>query len=162
MAEPYPRLVAQTHIIAPPTPTATTSLLRTLLQERVSNSKQLFGVFTLLITVTISLILTGLTVVVAILGLIVFAPVIIVLSPIWVPACAALFLVTAGFLCTCGFGLVVFAVLTWMYRYFRGLHPPGSDRVSYARYPVYEPASHGGAGGYLLHSKVVESAAPGA
>ncbi|XP_004488373.1 oleosin-like [Cicer arietinum] len=94
-----------------------------LLRNHVSNSTQLFGLLTLLITWAISLVLTGLTVIITIMGLIFFAPVIILLSPIWVPSFAILFVFTVGFLSTCGFGIVVVAILTWMFRYFRGLHP---------------------------------------
>ncbi|KHN05978.1 hypothetical protein glysoja_046115 [Glycine soja] len=52
-----------------------------------------------------------------------------------------------------------------MYRYFRGLHPPGSDRVDYARSRIYDTASHvkdyaRDYRGYL-QSKV-KDAAPGA
>lgn len=121
MAEHYPSL-AQTQIIAPPKKptTATSALLLRKLQEHVSNSGQLFGILTLVITVAISLFLTGLTVVTAIVGVIFFAPLIIVSSPIWVPLSAVVFVVTAGFLSTCGLGLVVVAVFSWLFRYFRG------------------------------------------
>lgn len=126
--------------------TASSSLLRKL-RFHVSNSGQLFGVLTLLITWSILLLLTGLTVIGIFLGLILFAPLIIITSPIWVPLFTVLFLVTAMFLSMCGFGLVVLAVMTWMYRYFKGHHPPGSDRVK-------------DRAGYL-HSKMID-AAPGA
>lgn len=65
----------------------------------------------------------------------------------------------------CGFGVVAVAALSWVYRYFRGLNPPGSDRVNYARNRIYDTASHvkdyaREYGGYL-QSKV-KDAAPGA
>lgn len=83
----------------------------------------------------------------------------------WVPAGTLVFIVTAGFLSVCGFGVALVAALSWMYRYFRGLHPPGSDRVDYARTRIYDTASHvkdyaREYGGYL-QSKV-KDAAPGA
>ncbi|RZB68685.1 Arogenate dehydrogenase 1, chloroplastic [Glycine soja] len=78
----------------------------------------------------------------AILGLIFFLPLIILSSPVWVPAGTLVFIVTAGFLSVCGFGVALVAALSWMYRYFRGLHPPGSDRVDYARTRIYDTASH--------------------
>jgi hypothetical protein len=90
---------------------------------------------------------------------------IIVSSPIWVPAGTFFFLLAAGFLSMCGFGVVAVAASSWLYRYFRGLHPPGSDRVDYARSRIYDTASHvkdyaREYGGYL-QSKV-KDAAPGA
>ena len=101
----------------------------------------------------------------AILGLIFFLPLIILSSPVWVPAGTLVFIVTAGFLSVCGFGVALVAALSWMYRYFRGLHPPGSDRVDYARTRIYDTASHvkdyaRDYRGYL-QSKV-KDAAPGA
>lgn len=135
------------------------------LQEHAPNSTQLAGLLTLLVTGSIFLLLTGLTVAGTVLALIFFSPLIIVSSPIWVPAGTFLFLLTAGFLSMCGFGLIAVAALSWMYRYFRGLHPPGSDRVDYARNRIYDTASHvkdyaREYGGYL-HIKV-KDAAPGA
>ncbi|GAU49895.1 hypothetical protein TSUD_281800 [Trifolium subterraneum] len=106
-----PKLIATTGSASPP-----------LLRNNVSNSTQLFGLLTLLIISTISLILTGLTLVIIIMGLIFFSPLIILLSPIWVPVFTILFVFTVMFLSTCGFGIVVVAMLSWMFRYFRGLH----------------------------------------
>ncbi|XP_061365202.1 oleosin G [Gastrolobium bilobum] len=145
-------------------PTTSAAFLRKL-QEHSPNSTQLAGLLTLLVTGSILLLLTGLTVAGTIMGLIFFSPLIIVSSPIWVPAGTLLFLATAGFLSMCGFGLVLVASVSWMYRYFRGLHPPGSDRVDYARNRIYDTASHvkdyaREYGGYL-QSKV-KDAAPGA
>ncbi|AES91280.1 putative oleosin [Medicago truncatula] len=129
------------------------------------NSTQLAGLLTLLVTGSIFLLLTGLTVAATVVSLIFFSPLIIVSSPIWVPAGTFLFLLAAGFLSMCGFGVVAVAASSWFYRYFRGLHPPGSDRVDYARNRLYDTASHvkdyaREYGGYL-QSKV-KDAAPGA
>ncbi|KAJ8772187.1 hypothetical protein K2173_027364 [Erythroxylum novogranatense] len=153
-------------------PRATTNNPRTTgspflqkLQAHAPNSTQLIGILTFLISGSILLALTGVTVTVAVLGLIFFTPLIIVSSPIWFPIGAVLFVVTAGFLSFCGLGLAVVGGLSWMYRYFRGMHPPGSDRVDYARSRIYDTASHvkdyaREYGGYL-QSKV-KDAAPGA
>ncbi|XP_054804661.1 oleosin G [Prosopis cineraria] len=135
------------------------------LHEHAPNSIQLIGLLTLLITGTVLLLLTGLTVAGAVLGLMFFAPLIIVSSPIWVPVGTVLFIVAAGFLSMCGFGVVVVAVLSWMYRYFRGLNPPGSGRIDYARTRIFDTASHvkdcaREYGGYLQGK--VKDAAPGA
>ncbi|KAK7292114.1 hypothetical protein RIF29_07820 [Crotalaria pallida] len=157
----------QTHR-APPAPRHTTltfpSFLRKL-QDHSPNSTQLAGLLTLMVTGAILLLLTGLTVAGTVLALIFFSPLIIVSSPIWVPAGTLLFLTVAAFLSMIGFGVVAVAVVSWMYRYFRGLHPPGSERVDYARSRIYDTASHvkdyaREYGGYL-QSKV-KDAAPGA
>ncbi|XP_044477303.1 oleosin G-like [Mangifera indica] len=140
------------------------SFLRKL-QSHAPNSAQLLGFLALFISGSILLLLTGLTITATIIGLIFFAPLLIISSPIWVPIGTVLFVVVAGFLSVCGVGLAVLAGLSWMYRYYRGLHPPGSDRFDYARSRIYDTASHvkdyaREYGGYL-QSKV-KDAAPGA
>ncbi|KAF4353719.1 hypothetical protein F8388_024288 [Cannabis sativa] len=102
---------------------------------------------------------------VTILALILFSPLIILTIPIWVPIGCFLIAITAAFLSFCGFGVAAVAVAAWVYKYFRGLHPPGSDRVDYARSRIYDTASHvkdyaREYGGYL-QSKA-KDAAPGA
>ncbi|GAA0150731.1 hypothetical protein LIER_37170 [Lithospermum erythrorhizon] len=135
------------------------------LQEHAPNSTQLLGLLTLVISGVILLLLTGLTLTAAVLGLIVLAPVVLISSPIWLPIGTILFVVVAGLLSVCGFGVTSAAVLSWLYRYFRGLHPVGSDRVDYARSRIADTATHvkdyaREYGGYL-HSRV-KDAAPGA
>ncbi|KAK4256023.1 hypothetical protein QN277_008944 [Acacia crassicarpa] len=152
------------HRPQPPHPHNSSTFLQRL-HHHAPNSIQLIGLLTLLITGSVLLLLTGLTVAGTVLGLIFFAPLIIISSPIWVPVGTVLFMVAAGFLSICGFGVVFVAVLSWMYRYFRGMNPPGSDRIDYARNRIYDTASHvkdyaREYGGYL-QSKV-KDAAPGA
>ncbi|KAM1478031.1 hypothetical protein TB2_039238 [Malus domestica] len=146
------------------TPTNASTFLRKL-QGSAPNSTQLVGFLTLLVSGAILLLLTGLTVTATVLGVMFFTPLIIVSSPIWVPLGIILFLTAGFFVSMCGFGAAAVAGLSWMYRYFKGMHPPGSDRVDYARSRIYDTASHvkdyaREYGGYL-HSKV-KDAAPGA
>ena len=81
---------------------------------------------TLLISGSILLLLTGLTVTATVLCIIFFSPLILFTSPIWFPIGAFLFVVTAGFMSLCGYGVALVAGLSWIYRYFCGMHPPGS------------------------------------
>lgn len=58
--------------------------------------------------------------------------------------------------------MAVVAAVSWIYRYFRGFHPPGSDRFDYARTRIADTAGHvkdyaREYGGYL-HSKVKDAA----
>lgn len=145
-------------------PNPTVTFLRKL-QERTLNSTQLVGFLTLIISASVILLLTGLTVTVATLGLIFFTPLIIISSPVWIPIATVAFFVIAGILSMCSFAVAVVGGLSWTYRYINGLHPPGSDRVDYARSRIYDTASHvkdyaREYGGYL-HNKV-KDAAPGA
>lgn len=140
------------------------SVLRRL-QEHSPTSSQLMGFLTLAVSGGILLLLTGATVTATVLALIFLTPLIVVSSPIWVPAGFVLFAAATAFLSLCGFGVCAVAGLAWMYRYFRGLHPPGAERVDYARSRIYDTASHvkdyaREYGGYLQTK--VKDAAPGA
>ncbi|KAL4566422.1 hypothetical protein LXL04_030537 [Taraxacum kok-saghyz] len=135
------------------------------LRHHSLNSTQLMGIMTLVISGAILLLLTGVTITVSVLGFIFFAPIIILTSPIWVPIGTLLFVLVAGFISVCGSGLAAAAAVSWLYKYFRGLHPVGSDRVDYARSRIADTASHmkdyaREYGGYF-QSKV-KDAAPGA
>ncbi|KAG4172303.1 hypothetical protein ERO13_A12G265200v2 [Gossypium hirsutum] len=143
----------------PTAPALSTFLQR--IQAHSPHSAQL----PLFITALILLLLTGLTLTVTSLGFIFFMPLIIISSPIWFPIGAVVSIVFAGFASVCGFGVLSVVGFCWMYRYFKGMHPPGWDRVDYARSRIYDTASHVKDyameyGGYL-QSKV-KDAAPGA
>ncbi|CAL0327754.1 unnamed protein product [Lupinus luteus] len=121
MADHYYQFTYHTPITKPTT-TLQSSLLRKF-QAHISTSPKLFGLYTLVITGAISLLLSGLTFILigTILGLTILMPLIILSSPIWVPAFTVLFFVIAGFLSLCVFGVVVVvAVFSLMCRYFRG------------------------------------------
>ncbi|XP_021761217.1 oleosin 1-like [Chenopodium quinoa] len=146
------------------TPPPHTTLLRRI-QDSSPNSSQLIGFLTLAIVGGILLLLTGFTITAIVLGFIVFAPIIVLTSPFWLPIFVLVFVPLVGFLSLCGFGVAAVAVLSWVYRYSRGLHPPGSDRFDYARNRIATTAREvkdyaKEYGGYL-HSKV-KDAAPGA
>ncbi|RXH94370.1 hypothetical protein DVH24_024054 [Malus domestica] len=117
---------------SPNNPTNSSIFLRKL-QGHAPNSTQLFSFLTLLVFGVILLLLTGLTVTATVLGLVICTPIIIISSPIWVPLGAILVLTVGFFVFMCGFGAATVAGLSWMYRYFKGMHSPGSDRVDYAR-----------------------------
>ncbi|XP_028753819.1 oleosin 16 kDa-like [Neltuma alba] len=140
------------------------SFLRKL-HKRAPTPSQFVGLVTIFIIASISLFVAGLTVAGITLTLVVLTPLVVLSSPIWVPAAAIFFLFVAGFLAVCGFAAVVLASLSWTCRYFRGLHPPGSDRVDYARSRICDTASHvkdcAWEYGRLLQGKV-KDAAPGA
>ncbi|WCJ22008.1 Oleosin [Euphorbia peplus] len=135
------------------------------LQAHAPNSGQLLGFMTLVISGSILLLLSGITVTVSILALIFFSPLIILSSPIWFPIAAVLFFVVAGVLSFGGFLAVVIGGSSWLYRYYKGMNPPGSDRFDYARSRIFDTASHvkdyaRDYGGYLQNK--VKDAAPGA
>ncbi|KAL3839563.1 hypothetical protein ACJIZ3_024154 [Penstemon smallii] len=114
-----------------PRATTSNSFLQDI-RQHAPNSIQLIGFATLIISGGILLLLTGLTLTATILGLIFFGPLILISSPIWVPVGFFIFVTVAGTLSFLGFGVATVTALSWLYRYFRGFHPPGSDRFDYA------------------------------
>ncbi|CAH8302107.1 unnamed protein product [Eruca vesicaria subsp. sativa] len=132
-----------------------------LLRSHSPTSSQLFGFLALFISGGILLFLLGVTVTAVGVGFVVFLPLIIISSPVWIPV----FVVAGGFLSVAGFFVGTVALISWAYRYFRGRHPVGSDRMDYARSRIYDTASHvkdyaREYGGYF-HGRA-KDAAPGA
>ncbi|KAL3623055.1 hypothetical protein CASFOL_031871 [Castilleja foliolosa] len=121
--------------------TAVTPFIQKL-REHAPNSTQLVGLATLVISGGILLLLSGMTLTAAVLCLIFFAPLILVTSPIWLPIGALIFMAVSGFLSFVGFVIAAVAAGSWLYRYFRGFHPPGSDRFDYARTRIADTAEH--------------------
>ncbi|KAK4773376.1 hypothetical protein SAY87_028395 [Trapa incisa] len=147
----------------PPRPGTTTVTLHHLLPRQIF--MRIPGLLTLAVSGGIFLLLTGVTVAVILVGLIVFSPIILITSPIWVPAAAILFAPVFGLLSFCCLGLAVLAGLAWLYRYLKGSHPPGSYQAELSRRRIYDTARHvkeyaSSYGGYLRNK--LKDVAPGA
>lgn len=79
------------------------------------------------------MLLSGLTLAATVIGLVVATPLLVIFSPVLVPAGITVFLLVAGFLTSGGLGTTATLVLTWMYRYVAGKHPMGSGILEQAR-----------------------------
>lgn len=79
------------------------------------------------------MVLSGLTLAATVIGLVLATPLLVIFSPVLVPAAIALFLIFAGFLASGGFGASASFVFYWMYRYATGKHPIGADELNRAR-----------------------------
>ncbi|KFK32534.1 hypothetical protein AALP_AA6G255700 [Arabis alpina] len=86
------------------------------------------------------LLLSGLTLTGTVIGLIIATPLMVLFSPVLVPAVITTGILTAGFLFSGGYGVAAVTALSWIYRYVTGKHPIGSDRVDYARSMISEKA----------------------
>lgn len=92
-------------------------------------------------TIGISLlVLSGLTLTGTVISLIVATPLMVLFSPVLVPAVITIGLLTMGFLFSGGCGVAAATALSWIYRYATGKHPMGSDKVDYARMRISEKA----------------------
>ena len=79
------------------------------------------------------LVLSSLTLVGTVIALTIATPLLVIFSPVLVPAAIAVFLLVVGFLASGGFGVAAVTVLSWIYRYVTGRHPPGADQLESAR-----------------------------
>ncbi|XP_010433682.1 PREDICTED: oleosin 18.5 kDa [Camelina sativa] len=79
------------------------------------------------------LVLSSLTLVGTVIALTVATPLLVIFSPILVPALITVALLITGFLSSGGFGIAAITVFSWIYRYATGEHPQGSDKLDSAR-----------------------------
>ncbi|KAK1438762.1 hypothetical protein QVD17_04572 [Tagetes erecta] len=78
-------------------------------------------------------VLSGLTLAATVIGLVVTTPLLVIFSPVLVPALITVSLIFSGFLTSGGLGAAATFVLYWMYRYVTGKHPVGSHQLDIAR-----------------------------
>ncbi|XWS60141.1 hypothetical protein CRYUN_Cryun07bG0009100 [Craigia yunnanensis] len=74
------------------------------------------------------LVLSGLTLAGTVIALTIATPLFVIFSPVLVPAVIAAALLATGFVASGGFGVAAITVLSWIYRYVTGRHPPGADQ----------------------------------
>ncbi|KQJ83905.1 oleosin 16 kDa [Brachypodium distachyon] len=79
------------------------------------------------------LVLSGLILAGTVVALTVATPVLVIFSPVLVPAAVALALMAAGFVTSGGLGVAALSVFSWMYKYLTGKHPPGADQLDHAK-----------------------------
>ncbi|KAL8200801.1 hypothetical protein R6Q57_012140 [Mikania cordata] len=79
------------------------------------------------------MLLSGLLLATTVIGLVVATPVLVIFSPVLVPALVTLSIIFSGFLTSGGLGATASFVLYWMYRYVTGKPPAGSYQLDMAR-----------------------------
>ncbi|KAJ0551662.1 putative oleosin [Helianthus annuus] len=101
------------------------------------------------------LVLAGLVLAGTVIALTLATPVLVIFSPVLVPALIAVFLLVSGFLTSGGFGVAAATVLAWMYRYVTGEQPSGADTSDEASHrlgakarDIKDRGEHAGRGGH--------------
>ncbi|KAL6541701.1 Oleosin 1-like [Orobanche gracilis] len=79
------------------------------------------------------LVLSGFTLAGTVVALTIATPLLVIFSPVLVPAVITIFMLSLGFLASGGFGVAALSVLSWIYRYLTGKHPPGAAQLDTAR-----------------------------
>ncbi|KAI0500717.1 hypothetical protein KFK09_018933 [Dendrobium nobile] len=102
-------------------------------QKQQSTAHQLLKAVTAVATGGSLLAISGLTMAGTVIVLAIATPLLVIFSPVLVPAAIAIALIISGFLTSGGFGVAALSVLAWMYRYLAGKHPVGADQIDQAR-----------------------------
>ncbi|GAB4825895.1 Oleosin 1-like [Ancistrocladus abbreviatus] len=79
------------------------------------------------------LVLSGLVLTGTVIALTIAPPLLVIFSPVLIPAAIAVVLLIGGFLASSGFGIAALSVLSWIYGYVTGKHSPGADQLEQAR-----------------------------
>jgi Oleosin len=79
------------------------------------------------------LVLSGLTLAGTVIALTVATPLLVIFSPVLMPAAIAVALLAAGFVTSGGLGVAALSVFSWMYKYLTGKKPPGADQLEQAK-----------------------------
>ncbi|KAG0449860.1 hypothetical protein HPP92_027077 [Vanilla planifolia] len=75
------------------------------------------------------LLMSGMILAGTVLSLTAATPLLVIFSPVLVPATIAVALIGCGFLVSGGFGLAALTVVLWVYKHFTVKHPAGADQV---------------------------------
>ncbi|CAN1161992.1 Oleosin L [Linum perenne] len=102
---------------------STTSDIR---RRRRSSSRRTVKLITGITICTLSTLLFSLTLTATVITLVIATPLLLLFSPVLLPALLATVFVTAGFLVSGSCGMAAAATLGWLYRYVAGMGPPGS------------------------------------
>nr|XP_027081508.1 oleosin 1-like isoform X1 [Coffea arabica]XP_027081509.1 oleosin 1-like isoform X2 [Coffea arabica] len=86
------------------------------------------------------MVLSGLTMAGAVIGLVLATPLLVIFSPVLVPAAVTFFLILAGFFISGGLGVTATFIFYWMFRYATGKHPIGADQLDRAREKIAHAA----------------------
>ncbi|KAE8694511.1 Oleosin 1 [Hibiscus syriacus] len=78
------------------------------------------------------LVLSSLTLAGTVIALAIATPLFVIFSPVLVPALLTTALIVTGFVTSGGFGVAAVTVLSWIYRYVTGRHPPAADQLDSA------------------------------
>lgn len=115
-------------------------LVNEMLYEQTPSTHQTVKFLTAAIIGTILLILSALTLTGTVMALILATPLLVLFSPILVPATVVIFLAAIGFVLSGGCSVAGLSMLAWIYNYVAGKHPVGADQQDYGRMKLADTA----------------------
>ncbi|KAJ6811246.1 putative oleosin 18 kDa [Iris pallida] len=115
-----------------------------MLPDRGPSTAQVLSVAVLLPAGGTLLALSGLTLILTLVGLAVATPVFVVFSPVLVPAAVVIGLAVAGFLASGAFGLTAVTSLSWIVNYLRGAGERVPEQMDQLKRRMAETAGQAG------------------
>ncbi|EFJ36766.1 hypothetical protein SELMODRAFT_403436 [Selaginella moellendorffii] len=103
------------------------------LREHSPNARQVLGLVALLLGTVAVLTVGGFMLGGLALAVVIGIPVFLFFSPVLVPLGIVLFLAVSGIVITGAAILAFLSSVSWIYNYFKGRHPVGSDKIEAAR-----------------------------
>ncbi|CAI9771815.1 unnamed protein product [Fraxinus pennsylvanica] len=77
------------------------------------------------------LVLSGVTIAATVIALTLATPLLVLFSPVLVPAVIKIFMLGFGFLTSGGFTVAGIGVFSWIYKMVTGRHQPAADQVAF-------------------------------
>lgn len=99
-------------------------------QANAPNRRQLLGLVTLVAAAGVLLFLGGLALTGTTITFLLATPVLIFFSPILIPLAIVAFFAISSLLGFGVFGVTAASAVSWVYKYYKGGHPVGSDQVT--------------------------------
>lgn len=102
-------------------------------QQEPSLAKQAAKAATAFAISGVLLVISGLTLTGTMILVTVATPLLLIFSPVLVPAAITVFFIVAGFITSGGLGVAAASVMSWIYQYVTGKHPPGSEKLDHVQ-----------------------------
>ncbi|XP_009625249.1 oleosin H2-like [Nicotiana tomentosiformis] len=117
-----------------------TEAMKSLLPQKGPSKSQVLAVVTLFPVGGALLCLAGLTLTGTLIGLAVATPLLLLFSPVLVPAVITIALAVTGFLTSGAFGITALSSLSWIINYLRSIRGPGREQLEHAKRRVQDTA----------------------
>ncbi|KAH7523570.1 oleosin Ara h 15.0101 [Ziziphus jujuba] len=111
-----------------------------VLYESAPSSRQTVKFLTASTIAAVLLTLCGLTLTGTVIALILATPLLVLFSPILVPAGIVIFLAISGFALSGVCGVTAILALSWIHNYVTGKHPSGADQLDNAGKKISDEA----------------------
>ncbi|XP_010251121.1 PREDICTED: oleosin 21.2 kDa-like [Nelumbo nucifera] len=118
------------------------NIFNSLLPDKGPSSFQVMAVIALFPIGGFLLAVAGLSLTATVIGLVVSTPLLIIFSPVLIPAATTIGLAVMGFLTAAAFGLAALSSFSWILNYLRGKRATLPEHLDYAQRRMQEAAGY--------------------